>query len=265
MIRAHPPSPLVSCCSTAPPGRLPASGVRVTVDTASRTAHTTMTSPFPRPCPSADPGRAACCRGYGPTNRVSSYFISFYDVLDRAGTAPEPGWTEPDRVGPACHACAVLGTGNVSSNVVVAGFIALGAVAVIGIVVATILGRRSGRRSLEQRLSALASRLGVDAPAEDHGMGIEPALHHLELVTDRAAEAVAESSSDAIRLRRALDTLPQGVIVCDENGTVVFRNARAVGLMGGRHGDALAAEAVVDLLADAWKQGSAHKTLDLYG
>ena len=71
--------------------------------------------------------------------------------------------------------------------------------------------------------------------------GVEPALHHLELVTDRAAEAVAESSADAIRLRRALDTLPQGVIVCDENGEVVFRNARAVGLMGGRHGDALAA------------------------
>ena len=182
------------------------------------------------------------------------------------GDGAEAGGTEPDRVWPACHACAVLGTrqrvferrhrrlrrarrGWPSS----------------ASCVATILGRRSGRRSLEQRLSALASRLGVDAPAEDHGMGIEPALHHLELVTDRAAEAVAESSSDAIRLRRALDTLPQGVIVCDENGTVVFRNARAVGLMGGRHGDALAAEAVVDLLADAWKQGSAHRTLDLYG
>ena len=66
---------------------------------------------------------------------------------------------------------------------------------------------------------------------------------------------MAESSADAIRLRRALDTLPQGVIVCDENGEVVFRNARAVGLMGGRHGDALAAQAVVELLADAWKQG----------
>src|SRR5580698_11360812 len=167
--------------------------------------------------------------------------------------------------GPPVMLVTVLGTSSVSSNVVVAGFAALAAVAIIGVIVATILGRRSGRRSLEQRLSALASRLGVDAPAEDHGMGIEPALHHLELVTDRAAEAVAESSADAIRLRRALDTLPQGVIVCDENGTVVFRNARAVGLMGGRHGDALAAQAVVDLLADAWKQGSAHRTLDLYG
>ena len=163
----------------------------------------------------------------------------------------------------SCHAVAVLGAGGVSSGVVVIGFAALAVVAVVGIVVATVLGRRAGRQSLEQRLSALASRLGVDAP--DESAGIEPALHHLELVTDRAAEAVAESSADAIRLRRALDTLPQGVIVCDENGTVVFRNARAVGLMGGRHGDALAAQAVVDLLADAWKQGAANRTLDLYG
>src|SRR6202166_5225785 len=113
----------------------------------------------------------------------------------------------------------MLGAGGVSSTVVTEGFVAIGALAIIGIVVATVLGRRSGRQSLEQRLSALASRLGVDSPVEDRGTGVEPALHHLELVTDRAAEAVAESSSDAIRLRRALDTLPQGVIVCDENGT----------------------------------------------
>jgi two-component system sensor histidine kinase SenX3 len=137
-------------------------------------------------------------------------------------------------------------------------------VAVVGVVVATVLGRRSGRHGLEQRLAALATRLGVDAP-EDEPAGVEPALHHLEQVTDRAAEAVAESSADAIRLRRALDTLPQGVMVCDENGEVVFRNARAEDIMGGRHSDALAAQAVVDLLAEAWTQGTAERTLDLYG
>ncbi len=146
----------------------------------------------------------------------------------------------------------------VVSAAVVAG------VGVVGILLATLLGRRAGRHSLEQRLSALAARLGVEAPEEEPA-GVEPALHHLEQVTDRAAEAVAESSADAIRLRRALDNLPQGVIVCDENGGVVFRNARAVALMGGRHGDALAAQAVVDLLADAWQQGTAERTLDLYG
>ncbi|MDA8073096.1 MAG: ATP-binding protein [Actinomycetota bacterium] len=153
---------------------------------------------------------------------------------------------------------------TISSTRAVEWIVALAVVAVIGVVVANVLGRRSGRSGLEQRLSALASRLGVDVPQEEPG-GVEPTLHHLELVTDRAAEAVAESSSDAMRLRRALDTLPQGVIVCDESGEVVFRNARAAGLMGGRHGDALAAQAVVDLLGSAWQQGTAERTLDLYG
>ena len=158
----------------------------------------------------------------------------------------------------------VPGVTQISESVTVLAVAIAAGLGLLGIVVATVLGRRSGRHSLEQRLSALAARLGVDAPQEEPA-GVEPALHQLELVTDRAAEAVAESSADAIRLRRALDSLPQGVIVCDDNGEVVFRNTRAVGLMGGRHGDALAAQAVIDLLADAWQQGTAERTLDLYG
>src|SRR3984957_13502459 len=168
-----------------------------------------------------------------------------------------------------CWGAMVLGavmavTGKISDSIAIPIFVGLAGLALLGIVLATIFGRRSGRTSLEQRLSALATRLGVETPEEDPA-GVEPALHHLEQVTDRAAEAVAESSADAIRLRHALDTLPQGVIVCEEDGEVVFRNSRAVDIMGGRHGDALAATAVVELLADAWKTGAADKTLDLYG
>jgi two-component system, OmpR family, sensor histidine kinase SenX3 len=165
---------------------------------------------------------------------------------------------------PACHAGGVLASSGVSLEAAVIGGVVLAAVAVGGIVLATILGRRSGRHSLEQRLSALATRLGVDAPVAEP-TGVEPALHHLEVVTDRAAEAVAESSADAIRLRHALDTLPQGVVVCDESGEIVFRNARAIALMGGRSGDALAAQAVTDLLEGAWEHTSEVRTLDLYG
>jgi len=135
-------------------------------------------------------------------------------------------------------------------------------VALLAIFVAYRLGRRSSRRSLQQRLTALSNRLGVEPP--DDG-GVEPILSHLEKVTGEAAEAVTEASADAIRLRRALDTLPQGVIVCDENGDVAFRNARAVALMNNRHGDALAAQAVTELLESAWHDGSAERTLDLYG
>ena len=144
----------------------------------------------------------------------------------------------------------------------VIGYIVIVVVAAIVVVVAARLGRRAGRRSLQQRLTALANRLGAVPP--DDG-GVEPVLSHLEKVTGEAAEAVSEASSDAIRLRRALDTLPQGVIVCDENGEVGFRNARAGALMNNRHGDALAAQAVTELLENAWHKGSDERTLDLYG
>jgi len=87
----------------------------------------------------------------------------------------------------------------------------------------------------------------------------------LEQVTGGAAQTVAESSADAIRLRRSLDTLTQGIVLCDENGNVIYRNGRANALMVSRHGDALAAQAVTELLEAAWHEGTAERTLDLYG
>jgi two-component system sensor histidine kinase SenX3 len=131
------------------------------------------------------------------------------------------------------------------------------------IVVTARIGRRSGRRAISQRLTALGSRLGLDPPEDE--TNIETALAYLEQVTGGAAQAVTESSSDAIRLRRSLDTLTQGVVLCDESGTVIYRNGRANALMVSRHGDALAAQAVTELLQDAWHEGTAERTLDLYG
>ncbi len=137
------------------------------------------------------------------------------------------------------------------------------AVVVIAIWVAALLGRRSGRRAISQRLAALGSRLGLDPPDDEYN--IETSLAYLEQVTGGAAQAVTESSSDAIRLRRSLDTLAQGVVLCDENGTVIYRNGRANALMVSRHGDALAAQAVTEVLEDAWHEGASERTLDLYG
>ena len=137
------------------------------------------------------------------------------------------------------------------------------AVCVLVGVVAALLGRRSGRRAISQRLAALGTRLGLDPPENEYN--IETSLSYLEQVTGGAAQAVTESSSDAIRLRRSLDTLTQGVVLCDENGTVIYRNGRANALMVSRHGDALAAQAVTEVLEDAWHEGSAERTLDLYG
>jgi two-component system, OmpR family, sensor histidine kinase SenX3 len=140
--------------------------------------------------------------------------------------------------------------------------IAVGVCVLVG-VIAALLGRRWGRRAISQRLAALGTRLGLDPPEDENN--IETSLAYLEQVTGGAAQAVTESSSDAIRLRRSLDTLTQGVVLCDENGTVIYRNGRANALMVSRHGDALAAQAVTEVLEDAWHEGSSERTLDLYG
>ena len=149
---------------------------------------------------------------------------------------------------------------NTSDIVLAVGLVVLFLAAIL---VAHQLGKRSGRRSISQRLTALGSRLGIDPPEDE--TNIETALAYLEHVTGGASQAVAESSADAIRLRRSLDTLTQGVVLCDENGSVIYRNARANALMVSRHGDALAAQAVTELLEGAWHEGAAERTLDLYG
>ena len=130
--------------------------------------------------------------------------------------------------------------------------------------VAYALGSRRGLKALKQRLVALGDRLGADSLARDPRR-LEDALGHVERATEHAAEAVAESSADAIRLRRVLDSLAQAVIVCDEHGQLVFRNSRAITLMGSRHGDALAAQAVDELLATTSPGASEERTLELYG
>jgi two-component system sensor histidine kinase SenX3 len=167
-----------------------------------------------------------------------------------------------------CHAGDVIVVVGMAADRIAglapaAAYGAAGAVLVVAVVIAVILGRRSGRQALTQRLTALGSRLGLHPPSEESGL--ENALAYLEQVTGAASEAVAEASADAIRLRRAIDALPQGVVLCDDSGKVVYQNAPANALMTSRLGDALAAQAVTELLEEAWHEGTAERTLDLYG
>jgi two-component system sensor histidine kinase SenX3 len=125
------------------------------------------------------------------------------------------------------------------------------------------LSPRRGRRALRQRLAVVTTRLGADTPGETRQL--EESLAELERATDAAAEAVTETTSDAIRLRRALDALRLAVVITDEHGETGFSNHRATALMRGRHGDAIAAQAVEELLESTPQGGSDERTIELYG
>src|ERR1700722_12211599 len=197
--------------------------------------------------PSTDPRCPAC-----PHNRATDWPI-------RAARSPRP--LPPVILGALPMSTMAEVTLSQTQEII---FIAAAVAACVLVgVVAALLGRRARSRAISQRLASLGTRLGLDPPEDENN--IEISLAYLEQVTGGAAQAVTESSSDAIRLRRSLDTLTQGVVLCDENGSVIYRNGRANALMVSRPGDALAAQAVTDVLEDAWHEGSAERTLDLYG
>ena len=142
-------------------------------------------------------------------------------------------------------------------------YAAAGGAAGVGALIGILFYRWRGHRGIAQRLGALGSRIGVE-PTDDRGK-VEAALAYLEDVTGVAALTVGESSAEAIRLRRSMDALPLGLVLCDEAGGVLFRNAQAETLMASRYGDALAAQAVTEVLAEGWASGSAERTIDIYG
>ncbi len=140
--------------------------------------------------------------------------------------------------------------------------VAAGAV-VLGVLIGILINRHRGHRAIAQRLTALGARLGIE-PHRDDGK-VESALSYLEEVTDAATTAVGESSAESTRLRRSLDSLPLGLVLCDESGGVIFRNTQAEQLMASRYGDAIAAQAVTGVLTEGWTSGAAERTIEIYG
>ena len=113
----------------------------------------------------------------------------------------------------------------VSSWTPVALYGAVLAVLAIGVVIGIVIFRRRGHRAIAQRLAALGGRLGVE-PQDDKGR-VESALAQLEEVAGVATTVVNEAGADAVRLRRSLDVLPLGLVLCDESGGVLYRNPQA--------------------------------------
>jgi len=121
------------------------------------------------------------------------------------------------------------------------------------------------RRSVRRRLETVLARLDTEAPSSDLGANGHDVLGVLE----RAAEVVGvtkrEDKAAADRMEEALDALEQGVVLCDEDGRVVFRNRLAQAYAGARHAEALAEQATEDALMAALGGERHARTVDLFG
>lgn len=113
-------------------------------------------------------------------------------------------------------------------------------------------------RGVDRAVGRLGGRpAGPNAPVEDH-------LGALDDVVE-AASRDAAGLVPADRLVRALNAIPQGVVISDERGRTVFENDIGAGYSRARHGDALVSAAVTELLATAAAGSAASRTLELYG
>ncbi|MBI2710255.1 MAG: ATP-binding protein [Actinobacteria bacterium] len=82
--------------------------------------------------------------------------------------------------------------------------------------------------------------------------------------------AAARSGHEATRarsavLRRALDAIPQGVVIGDADGVVALRNGPASAFSTARHGEALVEAAIDELLAAAAKGSEGRRSVELFG
>ena len=145
------------------------------------------------------------------------------------------------------------------STVGIALVVLLGIGLVLGVASTTVARSRAIRR-----LDAAARRLDPSSPAP-----VQPGIGAQVARVERAAEAVRSTLEHEAevgrRLAGAIDAIPQGIVICDADGEVVFRNGVGERFSGARHGEALVAAAVDDLLAQARAGEPGQDTLELFG
>lgn len=100
--------------------------------------------------------------------------------------------------------------------------------------------------------------LPLAAPTLDH-------IDRLDRVVTRLEEGDAATIASLRRLEEAISSMTQGAVLCDADGEVVFRNAFADTFIHARHGDALVAAAVTQLLDAALHGAAAEREIELYG
>lgn len=123
------------------------------------------------------------------------------------------------------------------------------------------------RRSSEirARLDALRARVEPTGAVAGPSASIDDATDRLARALEAFVARQDAAGAVAERLVSALDVIPQGIVLADAGGNVVFRNRVADGFARARHSEALVESAITELIAGAVAGGGATRTLDLYG
>ncbi|MGH9188173.1 MAG: PAS domain-containing protein, partial [Acidimicrobiales bacterium] len=132
------------------------------------------------------------------------------------------------------------------------------------LVVVALFAWLRARRALVRRVVTAALRIEENAPATERRR-LDPNLSRLERAIDRAVLRGGDATVAETRLAHALEAIPQGVVICGDNGQVVYRNAAANRFATARHGEALVAAAVSELLDAALEGRDSGRSLDLFG
>lgn len=114
------------------------------------------------------------------------------------------------------------------------------------------------------RLRAAALRLDPTSP-DPVEPGIGPQVTRLERAVDAALRKGGEEAETGRRLADAIDVIPQGIVIADRTGEIVFRNSVGEQFSAARHGDALVAAVITQLLDEARQGEPGHDTLELFG
>jgi two-component system sensor histidine kinase SenX3 len=152
-----------------------------------------------------------------------------------------------------------------AETVTVSRSVLIGAAVAAGLVVITIgLLVWRARRGLVRRVVNLSLRLEETPSTAEHRF-LDKNLGRLERAVDGAVLARGDATVSVGRMAQTLETIPQGVVLCDDNGDVTFRNQAATTFSSARHGDALVGAAIEEMLRKALHGNGETRTLDLFG
>src|SRR5947209_7784530 len=95
------------------------------------------------------------------------------------------------------------------------------------VVLVTVVWVLLSRRSVARRLATLTARMGESDLQFGGRAGLETGLAKLERVVDATVALASEANSARALMEEALAAVPDGVVVGDDQGVVVFQNAPA--------------------------------------